>query len=62
MLSLDVGYQVAQVCVVFSLPKHVRAALFIEKEDRSLDVTIPPHMAYVEWFTLFSRPNTIHGM
>ena len=62
MLSLDVGYQVAQVRIVFSLPKHVRAALLIEKEDGSLDVTIPPHMAYVEWFTPFSIPNTIHGM
>ncbi|KIJ12606.1 hypothetical protein PAXINDRAFT_14528 [Paxillus involutus ATCC 200175] len=50
------GYRVAQVRVVFSIPRHSRNQLLPPH------LGIAEHLAYVEWFTPFTVPNPIHGM
>lgn len=48
------GYRVAQVKVIFSIPKHVAARIYPENHKP------PPYLAYVEWFTAFENPRLDH--
>ncbi|TFK52086.1 hypothetical protein OE88DRAFT_1679776 [Heliocybe sulcata] len=51
------GYRVGQIRVVFRLPKRATDDLFPGLID------LPEHLAYIEWFTLFSvRPDRDHRM
>ena len=43
------GYRVAQIRVLFSIPDRFSRILFQD------GVTIPPYLAYVEWFTPFTH-------
>jgi len=58
LTDLYLGLQIAQVCVVFHLPK-----LSIWEVCRSLDTEPATHLAYVEWFSpLTAIPDTSHLM
>lgn len=46
----------AQVRLIFELPS---AALDVWFND---GIPTPPRLAYIEWFTAFSRPERFHGM
>ena len=50
-----IGYRVAQVRVIFTLPKNEVERIFGTKDA-------PRYLAYVHWFTPFSQPNATHGM
>ncbi|KAJ8481391.1 hypothetical protein ONZ51_g6034 [Trametes cubensis] len=49
------GYEVAQVRLVFKLPKRA-------SEDLFPDVLAPGHLVYVERFSRFTAPDPVHGM
>jgi hypothetical protein len=52
------GHWIAQVHVVFQIPKKVISTVFL-----SLTVSLPEHLAYVNWFSYVSRThNSNHGM
>ena len=55
VLNSAIGYRVAQVRVIFTLPKNEVDRLFGTKDA-------PRYLAYVHWFTPFSQPNATHGM
>ncbi|KAL1937051.1 hypothetical protein VTO73DRAFT_15569 [Trametes versicolor] len=49
------GYHVAQLRLVFKLPKAACEELFP-------DVLVPGHLAYIERFTPFTAPDPVHGL
>ena len=52
-------YRVAQVLVVFALPKAIRKRIL----EHNSDALIPTALAYIHWFTPFGRrPEANHGM
>jgi hypothetical protein len=52
------GHWIAQVCIVFQIPKKVIPTIFL-----SLTVSLPEHLAYVNWFSYVSRTrDSNHGM
>jgi hypothetical protein len=52
------GHQIAQVCIVFQIPKKVISTVFL-----SSTVSLPEHLAYVNWFSYVSRTcDSNHGM
>ncbi|KAH9953413.1 hypothetical protein BC827DRAFT_1282164 [Russula dissimulans] len=52
------GHRIAQVCVVFQIPKKVISTVFL-----SSTVSLPEHLAYVNWFSYVSRTrDSNHGM
>ncbi|KAI0076043.1 hypothetical protein K474DRAFT_1598667, partial [Panus rudis PR-1116 ss-1] len=50
------GYRVAQVKVIFSLPRAAIPLIF------NADRRSPLYLAYVEWFTPFRDPDEVHGL
>ncbi|KAH8101598.1 hypothetical protein BXZ70DRAFT_891549 [Cristinia sonorae] len=51
------GYLVGQVKVIFSLPKQALQHMFVGAVHQP-----PQYLAYVEWFTKFTTPHSVHGM
>ncbi|KAH8084372.1 hypothetical protein BXZ70DRAFT_900453 [Cristinia sonorae] len=51
------GYLVGQVRVIFSLPNHALQHMFAGAIHQP-----PKYLAYVEWFTKFTTPHSVHGM
>ena len=51
-LTSSIGYQIAQVRVVFSIPDNVAEYLRIGPTSAN---PLPPYLAYVEWFTTFKQ-------
>ncbi|KAI0826961.1 hypothetical protein BC628DRAFT_1369912, partial [Trametes gibbosa] len=49
------GYHVAQLRLVFKLPKAACEELFP-------DVLVPGHLAYIKRFTPFTAPDPVHGL
>ncbi|KAI1784380.1 hypothetical protein LXA43DRAFT_976721 [Ganoderma leucocontextum] len=49
------GYHVGHVQLIFKLPMHVT-------QDLLPDVIAPGHLAYVEWYTVFTNPDPVNGM
>ncbi|KAN0140702.1 hypothetical protein V8E53_001529 [Lactarius tabidus] len=50
-------FRVAQIRVVFQLPKSALSSVFLSSRPAP-----PTDLAYIEWFTPFSRPDESHGM
>ncbi|KAF8259731.1 hypothetical protein EI94DRAFT_1773877 [Lactarius quietus] len=50
------GYNIGHVRIVFSIPTRYHNQVF------SHGVTVPQHLAYVQWYTKLSEPNPNHGM
>ncbi|KAF8259179.1 hypothetical protein EI94DRAFT_1617172 [Lactarius quietus] len=50
------GHSVGRIRVVFTIPARYREHLF----DRS--VTVPDHLAYVQWYSKLTDPDGSHGM
>ncbi|KAJ7213561.1 hypothetical protein GGX14DRAFT_534208 [Mycena pura] len=50
------GYRIAQVRVVFSLPRRAATSIFPP------DISPPLYLAYVEWFSPFTSPEPAHQM
>jgi hypothetical protein len=58
-VSIESGFRVAQIRVVFRILPKASAILF---PTHSL-TTVPKHLAYVEWFSPFTHnPDNTHGM
>ncbi|EIN13308.1 hypothetical protein PUNSTDRAFT_22447, partial [Punctularia strigosozonata HHB-11173 SS5] len=55
-LTITIGYRVAQVRVVFKIPKKYQASIF--KPGSSPE----PHLAYIEWLSPFRSPHPNHRM
>ena len=52
------GWRVAQVRLIFHLPVKAAEVLFPDQESPR-----PAHLAYVDWFTPFTRtPDAVHGL
>ncbi|KAI1788267.1 hypothetical protein LXA43DRAFT_894956, partial [Ganoderma leucocontextum] len=49
------GYRVGRLWLIFKLPKTACRELFP-------DMIAPGPLAYVDWFTDFGRPNSVHGL
>ena len=50
-------FRVAQVCVIFRLPKSALSSVFLSSR-----LAPPTDLAYVEWFSPFTTPDESHGM
>lgn len=50
------GYRVGQIRTIFAIPRRHQAELFLP------DRTPPDYLVYIEWFSNFSHPNTVHGL
>ncbi|KAF8260450.1 hypothetical protein EI94DRAFT_1773693 [Lactarius quietus] len=49
-------YHINQICIVFSIPRKYHNHLF------NPTVAVPPHMAYVEWYSQLTKLEPNHGM
>lgn len=60
LLTRSLGYQIGRVRVIFALPDDVAQQLEIDSNSSN---TVPPYLAYVEWFTgLQNGVNPNHRM
>ena len=52
----QIGYYVGRIRVVFSIPARFHSHLFKHT------VTVPHHLAYVQWYSKLTEPDPIHGL